>query len=170
MNLLKYEFMDAAEGSYNALIKELVIRIRHNRENISIDEFKVAMPEVRTIEEVLQRIDEEIGGEPRDYIDEIMEELDREGQVEEQLLEEIERSAKALTSAYNIEFVLDDFSFDLRSNEGIFWIEFFGYKVNRDPNLTLLMLKEVFRSACYKFDVTFVDHCPESLAQRLSGR
>ena len=156
MNLLKYEFMDAPEGSYNELLKQLFQDIRHYRENVSVEDFKAAIPKLHEKERVIQKLDEGIGADSRNYIEEIMAELETEDEIESQLLEEIERTSKAITSSYNIDFDLEDFSFEFRNNEGVFWIQFYGYK-QEGGILGCSIVKEVFRSVCYKAGITFID-------------
>ncbi len=158
MNLLKYEFMNAPEGSYNYNLGQFVKKVRHYRVNVPIEQFKAAIPELQQLERVLQNVDETMGEEKRNYLEEVMEELEQESAIETQLLEEIERTSKAIASAlYDTDFSMDDFTYEFRSNEAINWIEFYGYRQRKDTDGTLLVVKEVFRSVCYKFGIVFID-------------
>ena len=110
------------------------------------------------MEEQIQEIDLELGEDTRNYIQEIMEELSQESEIEQKLLEEIERSAKSVTlSLYDSDFSMSDFSYEFRNNDAVYWVEFYGYKEKREPDGNLLVIREVFRSVCYKFDLLFID-------------
>jgi hypothetical protein len=79
MDLLKYEFLDAPEGSYNAKLKELASLVRHYHSNTPIEEFRRAIPNLQKIEGWLQTADKSMGkDEIRNYIQEIMEQLSQE--------------------------------------------------------------------------------------------
>ncbi|WP_161888066.1 hypothetical protein [Pontibacter russatus] len=161
MSLLKYEYMEAPIGSYNHQLGQLIKKVRHYRENVSIDEFKAAIPELKSVEEKLQRFDEEIGEDRRDYLEEIMDELEKESEIENQLLEEIEWSSQAIVSAlYNTDFSIDEYSFEFRGSGATFWIEFYGYR-GQEINNALNVVKESFRAACYKFGIVFIDKSAE---------
>jgi hypothetical protein len=158
MDLLRYEFMNAPEGSYNYNVGQLVKKVRYYRENVSIDDFKAAIPELKVLERKLQSFDQEIGLDRREYLEEIMDELKKESEIESQLLEEIERASKAIASAlYDTNFSLDDFLFEFRNDDAVYWIEFYGYQNAKKTDGTLLVVKEVFRSVCYKFGIIFID-------------
>lgn len=158
MNLLKYQFINAAEGSFNGLLKELVTKVRFYYENTATDEAKNSIPTLNQIQATLQQLSAEIGDDERNYIEEIIQELEEEQFLEDKVIDEIERSLKAVVSSYNIEVELSNFSFELKSTDAVFWMEFFGYKARKESDLTLLMVTEVFRAACYKFNIIFINH------------
>ena len=62
MNLLRYEFIDGPDGSINGMLRSLVEELRYNRSQVTIEEYKRAMPHLYTIEATLQRLDAEIRG------------------------------------------------------------------------------------------------------------
>ena len=158
MDLLKYEFMKALEGSYNYNVGQLIKKIRYYRQQVAIDEFKVAIPQLKVLEKELQKFDNDIGGERRNYIEEIMEELDKESEIEGKVIDEIERSSRAINATlYDTEFSMHDFAYEFRNNEAISWIEFYGYKIEKQTDGTLLVIKEIFRSVCYKYGIVFID-------------
>ncbi len=158
MDLLKYEFTTAPAGSYFGNVGQLVKKIRHYRENVSIDEFKAAIPSLKSLERQLQEYDESLGDERRDYIDEIMAELEQETETEEKLKEEIERYSKIIVATLlDKEFSIDDFSYELTNREAVRWLEFYGYTEEKENDDTLKIVKDVFRSVCSKYDTIFID-------------
>lgn len=158
MDLIKYEFYKEEDGAYYHFIGELVKKVRYYRENVSIDEFKIAIPSLKEMESKLQDIDLNLGHETRNYLQEIMDELNAESEVEEKVLDEIERSAKAIVnSIYDTQLSMKDFSFAFRKSDSFFWLEFFGYKEPNNNEGALLVIKEVFRSVCYKYNIIFID-------------
>ena len=78
IDLLQYEFIDAAETSYNFILGKLVKDIRYYTTKVSPKEFKKALPSLREQEAILQKIDKDILMDKRYYIDEIMAELKKE--------------------------------------------------------------------------------------------
>ncbi|MCU7547786.1 hypothetical protein OCK74_01610 [Chitinophagaceae bacterium LB-8] len=158
MDLLKYEFMKSAQGSINDLIGQLVRGMRHIYYNVTIDQYSASLPELQEIEQILQREDQELGREPRNYLKEILEELEAESKLESKLLEEIERSAKTIVSAlYEPDFSLEDFGYDFKKSEATYWLEFYGYKKNKGVDSSLLIVRDVFKSICYKHGIIFID-------------
>ena len=158
MDLLKYEFMDAPENSFNGRLGILVKKVRHYRTNVPIDDFERALPELQNMEFQLQKIDESIGEPKRYYIQEIMNELEEESLVDEKIMEEIELSSKAIIrELYDTDFTIENFSFKLRRSEVTSWIEFYGYKNKKGDDSSLLVIKEVIRASCYKYGIVFID-------------
>lgn len=78
MDLLNFEFYTEENGAYDNLIGELVRKVRYYREQVSIDDFMAAMPELQQMETRIQEIDISLGEERRYYIKEIMDELSKE--------------------------------------------------------------------------------------------
>ena len=158
MDLIKYEFYKEEDGAYYHFIGQLVQRVRYYRENVPVDEFKAAIPELKELESTLQDIDSNLGHETRYYLQEIMEELNAESEVQEKVIDEIERSAKAIVnSIYDTNLAMEDFSYAFRKSESYFWLEFFGYKEGNKFDGALLVIKEVFRAVCYKYNIIFID-------------
>jgi hypothetical protein len=158
MDLIKYEFFKKEDGAFNHLIGQLVKKVRYYREKVSIDTFKAAIPELKKLERQLQEIQEAIGETPRNYLQEIMDELSVEAELEGKVIAEIERSSKAIAAAlYDTDFLMTDFAYEFRNMTAVQWIEFYGYKEKKDVDGTLLVVKEVFRSICYKFGIIFID-------------
>ena len=78
MDLIKYEFYKEEDGAYYHFIGQLVKKVRYYREQVSINEFEAAIPELKAIEKRLQDIDISLGETPRQYLAEIMNELNNE--------------------------------------------------------------------------------------------
>ena len=57
MDLIKYEFYKEEDGAYYHFIGQLVKKVRYYREQVSINEFEAAIPELKAIEKRLQDID-----------------------------------------------------------------------------------------------------------------
>ncbi len=87
-----------------------------------------------------------------------MGELEKEAEIEGKLISEIERSSRSIAAAlYDTDFFMTDFAYDFRNCEAVYWIEFYGYREQKEVDGTLLVVKEVFRSVCYKFGIVFID-------------
>ncbi|MFA0960362.1 hypothetical protein AB9P05_01000 [Roseivirga sp. BDSF3-8] len=156
MDLLKYEYLDSPEGSYNHTLGKLVRDIRYYTSQVPIEKFKEAMPSLRLVESKLQKYDEEIMNDRRNYIDEIMDALEKESEIEEKLFEDFEWAAKSiLLTLFDKDFDLSDYSYELKKNRGVYWLEFYG-NVNINDKV-LLVVKEVFKSVCYKYGIVFID-------------
>ncbi len=160
MNLLKYEFLDAPEGSYNGVLKQLVAQIRNYRNNSTSEDFIKAGPTLRKLEQWLQNADVSMGnGSHREYIQEIMDELSQEDDIESNFLEEIERSSKTIVqSVANIDFSMEDVNFSFENVEAVQWVEYFGY--NGDI-LNQGLVKNIFQSICHKNGIIFIDKTVE---------
>lgn len=156
MDLLKYEFLDTPEGSYNSKLKELVMLVRDYRSNRPIGEFEKAIPNLRKIEEWLQNADRSMGEyEKRDYIQEIMEELEEEEDVSNNFIEEVERASRTvIKSVLNTEFSIEDVAFNLRNSDAVLWVEYLGCNGDREKKL---IVENVFQSVCYKNGILFVN-------------
>lgn len=156
MGLLKYEYIDSSKGSFNGILGELVKKVRHYHNNVSVDEFKSVLPILKSIEAQLQMLDKKIGNEKRFYLEEIMSELTEENEIEENLLEEIkEKTIVALELFSKLEFQIDILSYEFKKHKGVYLIIFNdnGHIGNEE----LLVIKEVFRAVCYKYNVIFID-------------
>ena len=162
MDLLKYEFMENPEGSYNAFIGDLVKDIRHYRNDVPGEEFKRAMPAMQKLEKKLQQLDAEWGQPKRDYIQEIMDELDIEGSVEEKVMDEIKRAAGSIVNGlFEKDFLMEELDFSFNKIANFSWIIFQGYKAREiEKDAPLIVIKEIFRASCYKYNIIFIDNCP----------
>ncbi|GGH48283.1 hypothetical protein GCM10007423_49360 [Dyadobacter endophyticus] len=160
MKLLKYEFLDAPEGSYNGVLKQLVTQIRNLRNNSTSEDFIKAGPSVRKLEQWLQNVDDSMSnGSHREYIQEIMDELSQEDDIESNFLEEIERSLKTiLKSVANIGFSMDDVNFSFENVEAVQWIEYLGYNGDKQKQE---IVRSTFQSICYKNGLIFIDKTAE---------
>lgn len=158
MNLLRYEFIDSPDGSINGMLRSLVKDLRYNRSHVTIDEYKKALPHLYTIEATLQRLDAEIRNPKRNYIQEIIEELDREQDDEESILEDLKHATTAMIKKlFDHDFNLDDLSFTSAKADHYHWVLFSGYTNEKAVDLHLLVIKDVFRSICNKYNYIFVD-------------
>lgn len=158
MDLLRYEFTTAPEGSYNYNLSQLIKKVRHYRSNTSIDDFRAALPELKKMEKWLQNVDNTMDNEFRNYLADIMTELEEEDAVTSQLVEELERYSKAVVSAlFTFDFSLSDIKYEINNNEGIFWLEFHGYSDKKATEDVLSAVKEAFRLVCYKSGIVFID-------------
>ena len=109
MRLLSFETIDGQEGSYNDLIKQLVRKTRHYYSEVSGDEFKMAVPELKAMEAKIQHLDRDFGNEKRDYLNDIIEELGEESDAENLLIDELKRTATVLIphlDAYDQHYIL----------------------------------------------------------------
>lgn len=78
---LDLEFFENPEHnstSYNGMVGELIRKVRYYRNDKTVEEFKFAIPDLKKIEQELQIFDTSIGDPKRNYIEEIMKELDKE--------------------------------------------------------------------------------------------
>ena len=126
MRLLSFETIDGQEGSYNDLIKQLVRKTRHYYSEVSGDEFKIVIPELKAMQAKIQHLDRDFGNEYRDYMSDIIEELGEESGAEKLLIEELKRTATVLIPQLGgQDFNFDDFSFDF-DNRYTFWSGIIG--------------------------------------------
>lgn len=127
-------------------------------EQVPIEDFKAAIPELKQLEARLQNIDMSLGEPARNYLQEIMDEIKAESAIEDNLISEIDRLSKAITAElFDTVFSLDNFAFEYRNVGSAQWVEFYGYKEAQLTDGTLLVVKEVFRSVCYKMGLIFID-------------
>lgn len=158
MNLLRYEFIDGPDDSFNGRLQKLVKDLRYNKSMITIDEFKQAMPNLQRIEQQIQQTDKEIRQAHRNYIDEIMQELDEEMNNEISIKDDLRRASNAiLISMLNQQVSFDDWEFIIGKSEHYHWLQFFGYLDKRPIDTNLLLIREVFRSICNKYDYIFIN-------------
>jgi hypothetical protein len=158
MNLLHYEFQDNPEGSYNAMIGNLVKTVRHYRSNVPADEFKNATPHMKEIESALQRLDTSVGEPVRYYLQEIMQELDEEDAIEDNLMSSITIAGQAINNFFNEKiFRLEDYSYDYNNFQAVQWLEFYGYIEKDGDQAELRVIGEIFRSVCNQKNVIFIN-------------
>ncbi len=158
MNLLRFEFINGPDDSINGMLRTLVKELRYNRSNVTIDEFKKALPALQAIESRLQKIDAEINQPKRNYINEIMKELDQESDNEVNIIDDLNRATIALAySLFGNEINFEDFSFKIGKAEYYHWLLFSGYIDQRPVDADILVVREVFRSICNSYQYVFID-------------
>lgn len=80
IDYLALERKNHSEGSYNGMVKELVVAARHVREGIPATEIKSHMPHLYELEKKLHKLDSMIGEPRKEYVQEIWEVLENEPQ------------------------------------------------------------------------------------------
>ena len=158
MDLLKFEFKNGEEGSYPYNLALLIKKLRHYKSDVAKDAFEPALPELQKIEKELQNYDATTGNDKRSYIQEIVDELEKEAEIKNKFLEEVEKSSRSVVAVlHKKDFSMDDFLYEFRGNEETFWLEFSGYKSQLSHDDFLNVVKEVFRAVCYKTGIIFID-------------
>ncbi|MEO7047032.1 MAG: hypothetical protein ABI091_17145 [Ferruginibacter sp.] len=158
MDLLRYEFIDAPDGSINGMLRTLVKGLRYNSSNVTVDEFKKSMPGFHAIESTLQQLDAEISNPKRNYIKEIMEELDQEQNNKANITKDLTQASIATIQAFlGRDFQFDELLFTIGKADHYYWLQFIGYSEERAVDANLIIVKEVFRSICNKYNYIFVD-------------
>lgn len=158
MRLLSFETIDGQEGSYNDLIKQFVRKTRYYYSEVSGDEFKMAVPELKAMEAKIQHLDREFGNEHRDYLSDILDELGQESETENLLIDELKGTANVLIPQLDgQDFNIDNFAFDFANHKGINIVEFYGYKENKQLDSTANMFKDILQSLAYRHNVIFID-------------
>ena len=66
------------EGSFNAAVRDLVVKVRYMRQDIPATEIKDHMPEARSLEKKLHHFDDLFEQPHREYLNEIWEVLENE--------------------------------------------------------------------------------------------
>lgn len=158
MNLLQYEFTDAPQGSYNYELGQLVRQLRHYCTNAPLQEFQAALPCLHIMERKLQQMDANLGLDKRLYIEEIMQQLEAAVKAENQVFEEVERTANVIIgSLFGTSFLLNDLAYELKNSQAIRWIEFYGYKYNNKDERILHVIKEIFKFTCIQHHILFIE-------------
>ena len=158
MDLLRYEFIDGPDDSINGMIRTLVKGLRYNRSYVTVEEFKRAIPGFHVIESKLQRLDADISSPKRNYIQEIMEELDQEQNNGANITEDLTHATIATIKAlFGRDFQFDELSFTIGKADHYHWLQFIGYTDGRTVDSNLIIVREVFRSICNKYNYIFVD-------------
>lgn len=158
MRLLSFETIDGQEGSYNDMIKQLVRKTRYYYSEVSGDEFKMAVPELKAMEAKIQRLDREFGNEHREYLSDIIDELGQEAEIENLLIEEFKRTASVLVPKLAEEvFAFDNFAMDFNITAGIAYLEYNGYQDHKSNDYTVSVVKDILKSLCAKHSVIFID-------------
>src|SRR5687767_9535348 len=109
MDLLHYEFIEGPDASINGMLRKLVTEIRYNRSEVSAEQFKQAIPKLKQIENTLQELDDQLGQPIRNYIQEIMDELDEESDRETKIQDELFRGSRAIIDSFKNS---DNFNFE----------------------------------------------------------
>lgn len=158
MDLLHYEFIDGPDDSINGMLRTLVRKLRYYHSEVSIEEFKAAMPSLQKVEMTLQRLDADMNQPRRNYISEILEELEKESEVEMNLPEELKNACAAIVASFLYQsFEFDDLLFTTGKADQYHWLQFSGYLDEKPIDSALVLVKEVFRSICYKYEYIFID-------------
>lgn len=158
MDILSYEFIEGPDDSINGMLRRLVKDLRYNRSMVTAEEFKRALPDLRNIEQKLQLLDSQIGNSLKEYINEIMQALDKEFDDGINLKEDLRRATIAvITSLLDKQSGFNDLAFSIRKVEHYNCLIFSGYVDQRPIDSNLLLIREVFRSISYKYDYIFID-------------
>jgi hypothetical protein len=158
MNLLRYEFIDGPDSSINGMLRSLVKGLRYNRSYVSAEEFKRALPGFHATELTLQQLDSDIGNPKRNYVHEIMEELDKEQDDEINITEDLRHATIAtIKSLFDQDFQFDDLSFTMGKADHYHWLQLNGYTDKRTVDANLIIVREAFRSISNKYNYIFVD-------------
>lgn len=158
MEMLRFEFMDGPESSFNGMLRTLVKGLRHSRSYVNLEEFKRLMPGFRTIEAELQKIDADVRRPKRNYIQEIMEELEQEQNDEQKIIEDL-RSATIATikTLFGKSFDFDELSFEIGKADNFPYVHLRGYLSEKKADGNLVIVREVFRAISYRYNHIFVD-------------
>jgi hypothetical protein len=158
MSLLRFEFNKSPEGSINGMLRKLVTELRYNRSQVKAEEFHRRMPELRQIEARIQQNDAEIHLPKREYINEIMAELDKESDNEMNLEEDLRGATLSIiASLLNRSFSFEDLIYRTGKSEHYCWLHFSGYGEQKSLDAELILAKEIFRSVCNKYGYVFID-------------
>lgn len=158
MKLLHYEFIEGPDGSTEGMIRKLVRDIRFNRSQLSSEEFNASIPGLIVIEQRLQEQDQQSGMPFREYIGEIMQELDEEAENRREI-EHILSQATTATVETLMGHSLDmtDFSYSIHKANQFYVLKFNGYADDREVDANLVIATEVFRSICNQYNYIFID-------------
>jgi hypothetical protein len=78
IDISQYENQDAPSDSQNGRVAELIKKVRHYRNEVPMDQFNDALPELRHLEKKCQDFDLMLGEPKINYIQEIMDALEAE--------------------------------------------------------------------------------------------
>lgn len=157
MELLKFEFTDAPDASYNGILGKLVREVRYLRKYVPIDEFERNLPKLQRIERELQDLDDGFGEDMRFYIEEIMDELDQEQTLFDSLNEDIERAIKVLLQEIHNKFdTIDIVHFQIQNTQAIYWLQINSYRDDQIPESIKITISQIIQSLCYKHGVIFI--------------
>jgi hypothetical protein len=157
-NLLPYEFSDGPEDSINGMLRKLVTDLRYNRSMVSIEEFRSALVDLRGIERRLQSLDTQIGQPIREYIDDIMNELNEESDIESIIEDELRMATIATVSAViGMEIEFDQLAYVVGKANQYHWVQLLGYKDERPVDSCLIIAVECFRAICSKYNYIFIN-------------
>ena len=158
MQLLKFEIMKSEPGTIAEVIGTLVRSLRYYAGNETSEELLNEMPNLKKLEAVINEHDERLGLPTKNYIVDIMVELNEEWERLENVIDEMQRQSSVITrSLYGNDFKFTDFDFEYKNSEAVYWVQFNGYKDGSPADGTQLLIKEVFRSVCSGLGVVFID-------------
>lgn len=115
-NILIKEFTSAPEDSFNGLIAELIQLVRHNRENLSIDEFKKNIPQMKLLEKTINDINSQLGDEREPYIEMIMDALSEEDNTAQELID-VMKTSICDTAKYKWEIDINQEDIDITTTK-----------------------------------------------------
>lgn len=161
-NILRYEFTNSPPTSYNWYLGRLVKLIRELlKVPVNSNQFSDLRNEITEINKLLNS-----GlwqSEKRDYVTEIREAIEKETDSLGLIIEDIEYCGKAIVEKelkkhFNIINFGNDFEYVYSIEKAVCYLKFFGYK-NKETTIGLefYLIKDVFRHACLKNDVIFID-------------
>lgn len=157
MNILYYEFMEAAEGSYNGMLKELVRQVRNYCSTPS-DQLEKLKPSIFALAKSLDACDETLGTETRDYISEIMDALSKEQQVYHSFMDSLPFACDAVFLAlFDKKAAREEYHFEFNNERGEHFVQFFGYRDKKEETAELQVMREVLRANCYRHNIIFID-------------
>ena len=158
MDLLRYEFIEAPEDSMNGMVHTLVKGIRYNREYATLEEFKKMMPTFHLIESRLQQLDADIRLPKRNYVQDIMDELDKEQENETNISDDLKHATIAtIKKIFGRDFQYDELQFNTGTADQYHFLQLDGYTDNREVDANLIIVKDVFRAICNKYNYIFID-------------
>ncbi|WP_293886326.1 MULTISPECIES: hypothetical protein [unclassified Sphingobacterium] len=115
-NILIKEFTSAPEDSFNGLIAELIQLVRHNRENLSLDEFEKNIPEIKILEKAINDINSQLGDDREPYIEMIMDALSEEEDTALELVD-IMKTSICDTAKYKWEIDINQEDIDITTTK-----------------------------------------------------
>lgn len=157
MNILYYEFLESAEGSYNGMLGALVRAVREYY-NTPADRLEALKPHIHALSHSLQDLDETISREPRNYVSEIIDALTKEQDVYTNFMEELPLAGNAVCQElFQKPFIKEEYSFEYSNARAEHVVEFYGYKNGQTDTAELHVVRETLRAVCYRNGIIFID-------------
>lgn len=155
-NILIKEYTSAPEDSFNGLIAELIQIIRHNRENLSIDEFKKNIPEIKVLEKAINDINSQVGEEREPFIQMIMDALSEEEDIANELVD-IMKTSICDTAKYKweIDIAEDDIYIKTTKFRSTYFVELEIFSSNLS-NVQIEFLESISNQIATSYDYIFL--------------